>query len=96
MTIPGRKQIFRRFTEKGKIKEDIIGLFGESAPRGTKPLLKQIVSKGKLVKKLPEIEKIRDYSRGCVSSLSKAFMDINEGRNLKPKYTKIINGLRVG
>ncbi len=58
-TIPGAKQVYRRYSEAGEIQEDIIALEGEKTPAGTKPLLKKILDDGKLIYTLPNIDKIR-------------------------------------
>ncbi len=58
-TIPGAKQVYRRYSEAGEIQEDIIALEDEKTPAGTKPLLKKILDGGKLIYTLPSIDKIR-------------------------------------
>lgn len=61
-TIPGAKQVYRRYSEAGEIQEDIIALEDERRPLGTKPLLKKIIEGGKLIYKLPSIDKIRNMT----------------------------------
>lgn len=61
-TIPGAKQVYRRYSEAGEIQEDIISLEDEKRPLGTKPLLRKIMSGGRLVYRLPSIEKIRSIA----------------------------------
>lgn len=85
-TIPGRKQIFRKFTTKGKIERDFVGLFSES-PFGTTPLLKPILERGKLIKELPSLEEIRKSLKEKSLTLPGACLNIERGHYLKPVLT---------
>lgn len=58
ISLPGRKQVFRKSGKNGKIAKDIIGL--EDEKLGT-PLLIQYIKDGKLIKKLPTLDQIKIY-----------------------------------
>jgi nicotinate phosphoribosyltransferase len=77
-TVPGAKQVYRKYSEEGEIQEDTIALADEETPSGTRPLLKKILDGGKLIYTLPTIDRIR----------AKAIADV--GR-LPAKY-KILKG----
>lgn len=59
-TVPGIKQVYRRFSSGGVIAEDILSLEDEAAPVGTIPLLTKVMENGTLVHPLPTINEIRE------------------------------------
>ena len=65
-TLPGRKQVFR-FSRGGMFVKDVIGLQGEHV-RG-EPLLVKVIENGKLVQRLPPIDRIRARARAQLCSL---------------------------
>ncbi len=56
ITLPSKKQIFRKY-RNGKILKDTIGLHDEKI-EGT-PLLKHYMSKGKIIKEIPDLQSIK-------------------------------------
>lgn len=72
VSLPGKKQIFR-VLKNGLIEKDIIGLEDETL--GT-PLLVPIFRKGKLVYRIPSIEKRRQYTMGQLSLLPEPLKEI--------------------
>jgi nicotinate phosphoribosyltransferase len=84
LTYPGSKQIYRIYQD-GKILQDIIGLedekFNEKNPV---PLLKKVMSKGKICYKLPSVKKIRDYHLLQRETLPKEFRTLEKSRELFP------------
>jgi len=59
-TWPGRKQVFRRLDEQGRIAGDLIVLDGEKADG--RPLLETVVKDGALVRPLPALGQLRDHA----------------------------------
>jgi nicotinate phosphoribosyltransferase len=57
VTYPGRKQVFRIQDKKRRFLKDVLGLEKEKI-RG-RPLLIKVVEKGRLIYKLPSLDKIR-------------------------------------
>jgi nicotinate phosphoribosyltransferase len=57
ITLPGKKQIFRRMNRKGRYVKDIIGLEHEKV-RG-KPLLEKVMEDGYVIHDMPTLEEIR-------------------------------------
>jgi nicotinate phosphoribosyltransferase len=93
-TIPGRKQVFRKYTGEGLFSKDIIGLFSEKAPKNTTPLLEPVIKNGALVKELPEISTIRRYAGERLHSLPAHCLNIPNGRYLKVEFSEGIMRLK--
>lgn len=87
-TLPGKKQVFRRYNAQGIIQEDRIGLSTEKAPAGTRPLLKPVIRRGDLVGMLPSLEDSRRAFADRLAGLPSRFLDLHKPVFLKPKYTK--------
>jgi nicotinate phosphoribosyltransferase len=68
-TIPGAKQVYRRYTRQGKIQGDVIALADETPPPGMKPLLEKVLGDGRLVTTLPNLGAIRERAMNEVESL---------------------------
>ncbi len=95
-TIPGRKQVFRQYTQQGMFAKDLIGLFHEDPPKNTEPLLKPIIQKGQLKNALPSLDRIREFTQGRLSRLSASFRN----SSLRPHYpielTRQLRKIKVG
>lgn len=92
-TVPGKKQVFRKYTDKGFIGQDIIGLFSEKTPAGARPLLKPVIRRGKMAGPLPGIESIRNTAQEKLSQLAPSFHNLSSRRTFKTKYTSSISKL---
>jgi len=96
-TIPGGKQIYRRYSENGEILEDTLALWNEEAPTGTVPLLVKVFNKGKLVYELPHINQIQDKARKEVAGLPAKFKSmtgsVEPPVKLSPKLEQLSNAL---
>jgi nicotinate phosphoribosyltransferase len=68
-TIPGAKQIHRRYSATGEIEEDILSLEDEEAPPGTTPLLTKVLRKGRLASKIPTINNIQERAKQQIAAL---------------------------
>ena len=86
-TIPGKKQVFRRYAKNGLMEEDHVGLFGQKSPSGTQPLLRQIIRKGALVEPLAALGDIREYTRQRLSLLPPSFLRLDTHSTFQPRYT---------
>ncbi|RLG20316.1 nicotinate phosphoribosyltransferase [Candidatus Micrarchaeota archaeon] len=67
MTLPGRKQVYRFYDGRGKMKHDLIGL--ESEKSSGRALLKQVMKNGRLARKHPPLNSIRKNARRNLESL---------------------------
>ncbi|MFH0829248.1 MAG: nicotinate phosphoribosyltransferase [Candidatus Kerfeldbacteria bacterium] len=94
VSLPGKKQVFR-IVKDGLIEKDIIGL--ENEDLGT-PLLVPVFRKGKLVYRLPSIEKRRQYTMGQLSLLPEQLKDIFHEHpaplEISKKVTDLLERLR--
>jgi nicotinate phosphoribosyltransferase len=68
-TLPGPRQIFRKFTANGKISGDVMGLTDEVPPQGTVPLMQPIVESGNPVYQFPSLIETRKYALSQIVSL---------------------------
>lgn len=73
VTYPGRKQVFRIQDKRGRFIKDVLGLEKEKI-RG-RPLLIKVMSKGKVVYKLPTLDKIRQDTHDNLSKFSEKLKD---------------------
>lgn len=72
-TYPAPKQIYRTFSD-GLIRQDIIGLDSETIDDpNTTPLLKKVMSHGKIISNLPPLDKIRHFHASQRDTLPKEF-----------------------
>ncbi|MBU1726386.1 MAG: nicotinate phosphoribosyltransferase, partial [Candidatus Omnitrophica bacterium] len=67
VTYPGRKQVFRTYDKRGRIKKDILTL--ESEKIKGRPLLKKVVSRGKVIYKSPSLDTIRELVKANLLKL---------------------------
>jgi nicotinate phosphoribosyltransferase len=89
-SLPGRKQVFRKYHKNGQIKEDIVGLENEKLG---KPLLIEYIKKGKLALPLPSLEAIKENLESELSKLPEEFKDVNKTVNYKVKVSKTVSNI---
>lgn len=89
-TVPGRKQVFRRYDGKGMFSGDVVGLASEDAPAGTRPLLRPIIRGGALTEPLPALNDIRKNTRQNVAGLPPSFLRLDARDPFQPRYTDAI------
>jgi nicotinate phosphoribosyltransferase len=98
---PGKKQVYR-FEAGGFIKNDLIALEDEPAPKNGAPLLKHVVKNGKLVSELPPIEESRKHALTNLARLPMEFHDLQKPAKyevgLSEKLSDLYNSIahRVG
>lgn len=73
-TFPGRKQVFRVRGKQGKFLRDILALEGENI--GGKPLLKKVISCGRMIYHSPSLEKTRDFVKENLFRFPSGLLDI--------------------
>jgi nicotinate phosphoribosyltransferase len=73
VTYPGRKQVFRIQDKRGRCVKDILGLEKEKI-RG-RPLLVKVVKRGRIIYKLPSLEKIRYLVKNNLSRFPQELKD---------------------
>jgi len=74
MTLPGPKQIYRKYNLKKQISEDILTLQDERMPVNARPLLIKVLENGSLIKELPDINEIREFAKQELRTLPSRFL----------------------
>ena len=77
VSLPGKKQAFRMSDRQGQLQKDIIALRGENVA-GAEPLLKKVMTEGKITVPLPSLQEIRSV---FLSELAKLPEPIKAIRN---------------
>ena len=72
-TLPGAKQIYRRYGANGQFEEDLLALENERPSSDEKPLLVKILRNGRLVRKLPGIQESRKKALSEIDKLPARF-----------------------
>jgi nicotinate phosphoribosyltransferase len=86
---PGKKQTFRKY-RNGKMVGDTVGLEDEDFGA---PLLKKYISKGRLIKKLPELDEIKEYFNRQLLELPEGLRDIENQQAYPVVMSKKIEAL---
>ena len=98
-TLPGPKQIFRKYSSKGQLRWDLLGMADEEPPSSTIPLLEKIVEGGRLVYEFPRIEEIQEKATSEVKSLPMATKKLRGCRTprvrLTPRLKSVAQSLYV-
>ncbi len=84
-TIPGAKQIYRKYYANGEIHGDTLTIENEEAPAGMVPLLFKVFNHGRLACDLPSLNTIRDKVMKEVATLPARYRDLT--RQEKPPVT---------
>ena len=89
-TIPGAKQIYRKYSKSDEIEEDILALEDEHIPLG-KPLLAKVVQAGNEVDVFPKISTIRKRALKDLARLPTKYKDL---RTPQPPPVRLSSRLR--
>lgn len=92
-TLPGRKQVYRYSTDNGVYAKDIICLAAEKPEERGRAMLEPIIQKGRLIKELPSIHKIRKYAQQEISRLPESCISILSGGYLKTEISRALKTL---
>ena len=88
-TWPGRKQVYRRYTDNGKLMDDTITIANIDCEG--EPLLQQVMQSGKRIAPSPPLEQIRQY---CLNQLSHLPHKFQQLRNTPTYPVKISSELQ--
>lgn len=95
VSLPGRKQVFRKYDKNGKMKGDTIGLEEEKLGN---PLLIQYIKEGKLTFDLPSLDQIKDYINNQLSRLPDDLEDVEQLHaypvSISPRLNRVLEDLR--
>jgi len=97
VTLPGRKQVFRRFDKRGFCRQDVIGL--EEEDRG-EPLLEKVMEAGEVVARVKSVAEIREVASKNIASLKNNLRQLKAGVRhpvlISPGLKKLIRGVSRG
>ncbi|MBF2760496.1 MAG: nicotinate phosphoribosyltransferase [Ectothiorhodospiraceae bacterium AqS1] len=79
-TLPGRKQVWRRFDEQGRIASDIVGL--ESDPIEGEALLMPVMRKGRRLAAPPSLDESRRRCLAGYRSLPEPLLSLDESERI--------------
>ena len=88
-TWPGRKQVYRRYTDIGKLMDDTITIANIDCDG--EPLLQQVMQSGKRIAPSPPLEQIRQY---CLNQLGHLPHEFQQLRNTPTYPVKISSELQ--
>ncbi len=95
LSLPGKKQIFRIYSQNGKYRKDIIGLDDEKLGE---PLLKKVMEGGKIIYSFPSLDEIKAYTNLQLKKLPAKVLDIQNEHLYKVEISgsikKLLNQLR--
>lgn len=95
VTYPGRKQVFRVKASGGEFIKDILGL--EKEKINGAPLLKKVVSKGKVVYRPPSLERIKEFCKNNLSAFPEKLKEVYPSYKypviISPKLKSLRQGL---
>jgi len=83
ISYPGCKQVFRQY-KNGRMQKDIIGLANEKLGQ---PLLIKMISKGKIIYKLPQLDKIKEHTKKQLNELPANLKKLEQ----QPKYQTCVS-----
>ncbi len=75
VNLAGDKQVFRKTDPRGRFLEDIIGIRDETV-EDARPLLEPVIQDGKLLRRHPSLEEIREQLRKGFAALDKQHKNI--------------------
>jgi nicotinate phosphoribosyltransferase len=84
-TWPGRKQVYRNYSENGKMQGDTVTLDG--APCAGQPLLRPVMQGGRAISRKPSLQDVREYSREQLHRLPAALRRLSD----TPEYPVAIS-----
>jgi nicotinate phosphoribosyltransferase len=93
-TYPGRKQVFRQQDKKGRFIKDIIGLEKENI--SGKPLLIKMMDKGKILYKLPSLDRIRRFTASNLSKFPGRLKEVYPRYRYPVLISERLEKLRLG
>jgi nicotinate phosphoribosyltransferase len=96
-TIPGAKQIHRKYSRRNEIQQDTLTLETEPPPPGTVPLLTKVFRRGRLVYPAPSLQQIQRRAREEIATLPAKYKHLTGSQKspvtLSPQLERLANTL---
>lgn len=90
ISLPGKKQVFRNYGRDGKMLKDIVGLENENLGES---LLVSYIKNGKVVKKLPSLEVLKNYINKALSLLPDKLKDVEVQQKYDVNISNTLNSI---
>ena len=92
-TLPGPKQVFRRYAASGEMVEDMIALRDETI-EGMEPLLVPVMKDGKTLASPPSLEAIREQAARNLARLPASLRTLRERGSYPVQQSEAVRGLQ--
>lgn len=92
-TLPGRKQVWR-ISEENVARGDVVGLYGQPAPRNSAPLLMPVMKKGQRCATLEDLEAARERAQTSLAHMPPDVADIEGERQYRIERSQALDALR--
>jgi nicotinate phosphoribosyltransferase len=87
-TLPGAKQVYRFRGREGRFESDLVALLEEPGPPGDPtPLLRPVMTGGRLVEPHPPVQAIRAYCQDQLARLPPGVRRIHDARSYRVRYS---------
>jgi len=93
VNLAGKKQVFRRMNHEGRCVEDIIGIRNEDVD-GTIPLLEPVMKGGKLTRKHPSLDEIRERHKERFSALDEKYKALTDSPSYPVHVSKRLKAVQ--
>ena len=93
ITLPGRKQIWRRFDDRGKMESDILALHDEDFTGEATPLIVQLIKNGNRIAAEAKVREIRETVAANMRRLPTALCDLHKKQNYTLEYSAKLQSL---
>ncbi len=90
-TWPGRKQVYRRIGRDGRLAQDTITVEQETLP--DRPLLRQVMERGRRLTPSPSIQEIRDYARLALAELPDTLCRLDQAEPYEVRIAEALEQL---
>ncbi len=90
-TWPGRKQVYRRIGRDGRLAQDTITVEQETLPG--RPLLRQVMERGRRLTPSPSIQEIRDYARSALAELPDTLCRLDQAEPYEVRIAEALEQL---
>ena len=91
--LPGKKQVFRKTDHKGRFLEDVICIRNETV-EAARPLLEPVIEDGKLLRKHPSMDEIRQRFRKNFAALDDRYKALDGAHSYPVKLSARLKALQ--
>jgi nicotinate phosphoribosyltransferase len=93
VNLAGEKQVFRKTDSQGRFSEDVIGTCDETV-EGARPLLEPVMQEGKLLRRHPSLEEVRERFGKNFQALDDTFKALQGAPSYPVKLTPRLKAIQ--